>query len=81
MELRHLRYFVALAEGLSFTKAAAKRHPLVSKRQVKLGELETMFFVGMSEKMHPSFRNWLNGTCQQAGFTRGFCRMPSWNPL
>ena len=34
-----------------------------------LGELETMFFVGMSEKTHPGFRDWLNGTCQQAGFT------------
>jgi len=28
-----------------------------------------MFFVGMSEKTHPGFRDWLNGTCQQAGFT------------
>jgi DNA-binding transcriptional LysR family regulator len=45
------------------------KHPLVSKRQVKLGELETMFFVGMSEKTHPGFRDWLNGMCQQAGFT------------
>ena len=27
-----------------------------------------MFFVGMSEKTHPGFRDWLNRTCQQAGF-------------
>src|SRR5512136_1818274 len=45
------------------------RHPLVRKRQVKLGELESLFFVGLSEKTHPGFRDWLNGTCRQAGFT------------
>jgi DNA-binding transcriptional LysR family regulator len=45
------------------------KHPLACKRQVQLGELETLFFVGMSEKTHPGFREWLNRTCQQAGFT------------
>jgi DNA-binding transcriptional LysR family regulator len=45
------------------------KHPLARKRQLNLGELETMFFVGMSEKTHPGFREWLNRTCQQAGFT------------
>lgn len=45
------------------------KHPLVHKRHLNLGELETMFFVGMSEKTHPGFREWLNRTCQQAGFT------------
>jgi DNA-binding transcriptional LysR family regulator len=45
------------------------KHRLVSKRQVRLVDLETMFFVGMSEKTHPGFREWLNRTCQQAGFT------------
>jgi len=45
------------------------KHPLARKSQVSLRELKTMFFVGMSEKTHPGFRNWLNGTCQQAGFT------------
>ncbi len=44
------------------------KHPLARKRQVSLGELETMFFVGMSDKTHPGFRDWLNRTCQQAGF-------------
>jgi DNA-binding transcriptional LysR family regulator len=28
-----------------------------------------MFFVGMSDKTHPGFREWLNRTCQPAGFT------------
>ncbi len=45
------------------------RHRLARKRQVKLSELETLFFVGMSEKTHPGFREWLNATCQQASFT------------
>jgi DNA-binding transcriptional LysR family regulator len=45
------------------------KHPAARKRQVSLGELEKMFFVGMSEKTHPGFRDWLNQTCQQAGFT------------
>jgi DNA-binding transcriptional LysR family regulator len=45
------------------------KHSLASKRLVKLGELKTMFFVGMSEKTHPGFRDWLCETCQPAGFT------------
>jgi DNA-binding transcriptional LysR family regulator len=44
-------------------------HPLARKRQVKLGELKTMFFVGLSEKTHPGFRDWLNETCRSTGFT------------
>ena len=47
----------------------AGRHLLASKRQVNLGALNTMFFVGMSEKTHPGFRDWLCETCQPAGFT------------
>ena len=45
------------------------RHSLARKQRVNLGELKTMFFVGMSEKTHPGFRDWLCGTCQPAGFT------------
>jgi DNA-binding transcriptional LysR family regulator len=45
------------------------KHPLARKHQVSLRELKTMFFVGMSERTHPGFRNWLSETCQQAGFT------------
>ena len=45
------------------------KHPLARKGHLSLGDLETMFFVGMSEKTHPGFRDWLNRTCQQAGFT------------
>jgi DNA-binding transcriptional LysR family regulator len=45
------------------------KHRLARKRRVKLGELKTMFFVGMSEKTHPGFREWLYGKCEPAGFT------------
>jgi DNA-binding transcriptional LysR family regulator len=45
------------------------KHPLARKRQVHLGELKTLFFVGMSERTHPGFREWLHQTCQPAGFT------------
>src|SRR5437899_3694987 len=45
------------------------KHPLARKRLVKLDELKTMFFVGMSEKTHPGFREWLCQTCERAGFT------------
>jgi DNA-binding transcriptional LysR family regulator len=45
------------------------KHPLARKPQVSLRELKTMFFVGLSEKTHPGFRDWLCETCQPAGFT------------
>jgi DNA-binding transcriptional LysR family regulator len=44
------------------------KHPLARQARVKLRDLETMFFVGMSEKTHPGFRDWLEGICRQAGF-------------
>src|ERR1017187_6184356 len=45
------------------------KHPLARKRWVNLAELEKMFFVGLSEKTHPGFRDWLCETCRPAGFT------------
>jgi DNA-binding transcriptional LysR family regulator len=44
------------------------KHPLARKSQVSLAELKTMFFVGLSERTHPGFRNWLTETCRQAAF-------------
>lgn len=44
------------------------KHPLARRSQVNLRELKTMFFVGMSERSHPGFRQWLHETCQPAGF-------------
>jgi DNA-binding transcriptional LysR family regulator len=45
------------------------KHPLARERRIKLSQLETMFFVGMSEKTYPGFRDWLNETCRFGGFT------------
>jgi DNA-binding transcriptional LysR family regulator len=44
------------------------KHPLARKRHVSLGDLKTMFFVGMSEKTNPGYRDWLSETCEPAGF-------------
>ena len=44
------------------------KHPLARKRQINLGELRNMFFVGLSEKTHPGFRDWLSETCRPAGY-------------
>jgi len=43
-------------------------HPLAKKAKVKLAELASQFFIGMSAKNHPGEREWLIGTCQDAGF-------------
>jgi LysR family cyn operon transcriptional activator len=40
MELRHLRYFVALAEHLSFTRAAARVHVTQSTLSHQIRQLE-----------------------------------------
>lgn len=49
--------------------ALPKDHSVASKPVVKLKELESMFFIGMSESSHPGYRGWLTGTCQRAGFS------------
>ena len=61
-------YWQSITRHRTIAVLAAK-HRLARKRQVKLTDLENMFFVGMSEKTHPGFRDWLNRTCQQVGFT------------
>jgi DNA-binding transcriptional LysR family regulator len=49
--------------------ALAERHPLAKKSKVRLTDLATQFFIGMSAKTHPGAREWLLDTCQRAGFT------------
>lgn len=44
------------------------KHPLAKKMSIKLSELATQFFIGMSAKTHPGAREWLLETCLSAGF-------------
>jgi DNA-binding transcriptional LysR family regulator len=43
-------------------------HPLAKKVRVRLPELASHFFIGMSAKTHPGAREWLTETCREAGF-------------
>lgn len=49
--------------------AIPQKHPLAKKLRIKLTDLKAMFFVGMSEKTHPGFRDWLCEVCRPADFT------------
>ena len=42
-------------------------HPLAKKAKVKLGDLATQFFIGMSAKTQPGAREWLLEICEKAG--------------
>ena len=48
--------------------ALAARHSLAKKARIKLADLASQFFIGMSAKTHPGAREWLLETCQDAGF-------------
>jgi DNA-binding transcriptional LysR family regulator len=49
--------------------AIPQNHLLAKKLKIKLTDLKAMFFVGMSEKTHPGFRDWLCEVCRPADFT------------
>ncbi len=53
---------------LNTVVALPVKHPIAKRSRVSLAELSGMFFVGMSEKAHPGFRDWLAQICQPAGF-------------
>ncbi len=44
-------------------------HPLAKKAKVKLEDLESQFFIGMSGKTHPGVRAWVLQVCRDAGFS------------
>jgi len=48
--------------------ALRKGNALQKKAVVKLKDLRTMFFVGMSEESYPGYRDWLTTTCREEGF-------------
>jgi DNA-binding transcriptional LysR family regulator len=48
--------------------ALPRRDPLAKKTVVKLKDLNSMFFIGMSEAGYPGYRDWLTATCERAGF-------------
>jgi DNA-binding transcriptional LysR family regulator len=49
--------------------ALPSQHPLATKSKIRLGDLASQFFIGMSTKTHPGARGWLLDTCQSAGFS------------
>jgi DNA-binding transcriptional LysR family regulator len=49
--------------------AVAAGSPLAKKTKIDLKDLESMFFVGMSEKTYPGSNDWLINACREAGFT------------
>jgi DNA-binding transcriptional LysR family regulator len=48
--------------------ALPKDNPLANKTAIELKTLSPMFFIGMSEASYPGYRDWLNKTCDRAGF-------------
>lgn len=49
--------------------ALPSNHVLAKKRTVKLADLKSLFFVGMSEASYPGYRDWLNETCRPESFS------------
>lgn len=44
-------------------------HPLAKKTKIKISDLQSMFFVAMSEETHPGSRQWLSALCEEGGIT------------
>jgi DNA-binding transcriptional LysR family regulator len=45
------------------------KHAFAKNSKIRMEDLKPVFFVTMSETTHPGSHAWLNGVCQQAGFT------------
>jgi len=43
-------------------------HPMAKKQSIQVAALKQEFFIGMSERSHPGFRDWLVTACQPGGF-------------
>jgi DNA-binding transcriptional LysR family regulator len=74
--------FIGLRESVAGTKLQAeavafyeiqvalpKAHPLSKKTKINLKELESHFFVGMSERNYPGWGEWMRRIASEAGFT------------
>ncbi len=60
------------AEAVAFYEivvALPKEHPLSRKPKINLKELESHFFVGMSERNYPGWGEWMRRIVAEAGFT------------
>jgi DNA-binding transcriptional LysR family regulator len=44
-------------------------HPMAKKQSIHITALKDEFFIGMSERTHPGFREWLVGVCEPGSFT------------
>ncbi|MEP7016303.1 MAG: LysR substrate-binding domain-containing protein [Verrucomicrobiota bacterium] len=49
--------------------ALARNNRLAKESVIKLKDLRSMFFIGMSEQSYPGYRTWLTQTCQNVGFS------------
>ena len=59
------------AEAVAFYQilvALPKGHPLSKKTKINLKELESHFFVGMSERNYPGWGEWMRRIVSEAGF-------------
>jgi DNA-binding transcriptional LysR family regulator len=59
------------AEGIALYEivvALPKAHPLSKKPKINLKELESHFFVGMSERNYPGWGEWMRRIVSEAGF-------------
>ena len=43
-------------------------HAMAKKQSIHISTLKDEFFIGMSERTHPGFRDWLIGVCQHGHF-------------